>query len=100
MSTTDRTSNSTVFDLVPPEKRAKIDRSIVTRCPTSYKEIFEEFGLADHGLAYHCFWRYARRLRERAELANLAELTAPEDKQLTHVLPNLAARRVFAALMH
>jgi hypothetical protein len=74
-----RANTSTLFDRLDAAEREKLDRAIVDRSPPTFTACFEAHQLADRGISFDAFYRYARRLRTQCELHHLAELTLPED---------------------
>src|SRR5689334_19804387 len=88
---------STVLERIPAEKLRQIDRAIVLRDPPAYTAVFKKFEIESHNVSFSAFWRYAHRMRARAESANLVELVSSDDLQATQLLPTLMAQRVRAA---
>ena len=69
---------STLCQKLDPEERRKLNRAIVDRTLPTYKSCYEHFRLADRGIGFFAFYRYARRLRDHVAAAQLAALTMPD----------------------
>ncbi|HVP13682.1 MAG TPA: hypothetical protein VMV94_21080 [Phycisphaerae bacterium] len=90
---------SVLFSDLPPALRQSLDRAIAEHDPPTYREIHEKFRLAERGVNFYAFYRYARRVRHIAEMMHLAELTAPNEADLLPTLPKLIAQRLFETLL-
>ncbi|HVP13113.1 MAG TPA: hypothetical protein VMV94_18200 [Phycisphaerae bacterium] len=93
-------TNSSMFEKVPPGLRSKIDRALVDRSPPTYKGVFEQFKLAELGVSYHAFYRYARRVRSQASMFHLASLALPDDTTLHTAVPRLLAQQIVETLLY
>jgi hypothetical protein len=91
---------SAVYEKIPPNKRHSIDLAIVNHDPSTYHGIYEKFRLAEQGVNFWTFYRYARNIRSRAEVLHIAELVLPEDAHLGDALPKLIAQRLFQTLLY
>ena len=89
---------SSLFEKLPAELRREIDIAVVERTPPTYAAIWMDLKLADRGISYSAFYRYARRLRDRANLAEVAELTGDEI-DLDTPIRRLLARRALDSLI-
>jgi hypothetical protein len=89
---------SSLFEKLPAELRREIDIAIVERTPPTYAAIWMDLKLAEHRISYSAFYRYARRLRDRANLAEVAELTGDE-VDLDTPIRRLLARRALDSLI-
>ncbi len=92
-------SRSSLFEKLPPELRRAVNVAIIEHCPASFKAIWMEFELGKYGVSFYSLYRYARRLRERVNLAEAAGLAAEDDPGLDVAIEKLAARRLFALLL-
>jgi hypothetical protein len=91
---------SSILAKVPPDLRRQIDIAIVERAPPTYQAVWMTFNLADHGVSYMAFYRYARRLRDRANLAELAALGPHDEDDVTNLLPKLIGRELVEELLN
>ncbi len=92
-------SRTTLFDKISSERRRALDRAIVDHDPPTYRGIFTKFRLADAGVNFYAFYRYARKIRLGADVLHLAELTGPEDADLPAILPTLLAQRLLDTVL-
>ncbi len=91
-------NNSVVFEKTDPDLRRRINRAIVDRDPPTYKGVFAKFNLAAKGIGFHAFYRYARRLRARAAMFEMAEMTTCTGTDLPAILPKVLAQRLLEVL--
>jgi hypothetical protein len=96
MVTTHRThdnNQSSLFDKLPPDLRHQLDLAIVHRIPPTFKDVWMQFELAKFGVSYSALYRYARRLRDRVNLAEIADLAAENDGDTGDSVQKLLTRR-------
>jgi hypothetical protein len=93
-------STSSVFTKLPPDLRRVVDIAIVERHPPTLQGVWMQFELAKHGVTYMSLYRYARRLRDRANVTELARLDADTDTDLTPAINRLAARQLLETFMN
>jgi hypothetical protein len=58
------------------------------------------FKLHEHAITYMSFYRYARRVRDRGNVAELATLDAETETDLTPAINKLAARQLLEILLN
>ncbi|MBE7507528.1 MAG: hypothetical protein HS101_14760 [Planctomycetia bacterium] len=68
----DREPPSSVEKKLPQEARRKLDHALRTMNGATYQDIFDQFQLAAQGISFSAFYRYARRRRAVARIADLA----------------------------
>jgi hypothetical protein len=90
----------TMFASLTPALRRKVDQAIIDHDPPTYRGVHEKFKLAELGVGYSAFYRYARKLRAGADLLNLADMALPDEPQLARTLPRLLAQRLVEVLLH
>src|SRR5437867_11081331 len=93
-------SQSSIFEKLPPELRHQIDIAIIERVPPTYAAVWMHFKLADHRVSFTAFYRYARRLRDRANVAEIANLANDDDADIDSAIRKLAARQVLELLLN
>jgi len=91
--------HSTIFEKLDPHRRRKLDRAIIDRSPPTYRAVFDHFRLGDSGVSFTAFYYYARRLRARAAVINLAELALPEESDLSQAVPRLIMHQLIESLL-
>ncbi|HVP10189.1 MAG TPA: hypothetical protein VMV94_03270 [Phycisphaerae bacterium] len=89
-----------MYEKISPDLRRTIDQAIVDHDPPTYREIHEKFGLAERGISFWVFYRYARNIRCQAEKLHIAELVLPDEPQVLDALPKLLAQRLFQVLLY
>ncbi len=89
---------STVPDRLPPDLLARLHEQVLQVRPRQYKEIYQSLALAEHGLAYITFYRYARRLRSQAAFHEAIAFQPEGAHQAERELPRLYATRLIEAL--
>ena len=97
---THENNKSSVFERVPPDVRHALDVAIIERIPPTFRSVWMQFELAQFGVSFTAFYRYARRLRDRANLAEAATLVGEDDADLAAALHKLVARRLLELLLH
>src|SRR5206468_5649265 len=90
---------SSILEKVPADLRRKVDIAVVERVPPTYAGVWTEFKLGELGVSYIAFYRYARRLRDRANLAEIAQLTA-DDADLDTPIRKLVSRQCLEVLLN
>jgi len=90
---------STLFSKLDPHRRDKLDRAIADGTPPTYTACYQQFNLAQAGISYSAFYRYARRLRTTANMSRLAELTIPESENPEKLLPRFICQQLVGALL-
>jgi hypothetical protein len=93
-----RATRTTMYDKLSPDLRCVIDQAVVDRDPPTFRGIYEKFRLADAGLSYYAFYRYARKLRSQADKLHLSELVMPDDADLGEAVPRLIAQQLLDML--
>jgi len=93
-------SRTSFYDKTTPAERQKINHAIVNHMPATYKGIYSFFNLKSKGIDYFAFYRYARKLRDRADAALVTDLVAPDAKASAQLAMRLAAHECVAALLH
>lgn len=95
-------NRSSIFEKVPPTLRDEVDLAIIRRSPPTFAAAYQEHQLWNYGVSYTAFYRYARRLRDQANLASMADLTsaAAENGQIEDSIRALLARQVFDTLLN
>jgi len=84
----DREPPSSVERKLPLEVRRKLDHALRTMDGATYQELFDQFQLAAGGISFSAFYRYARRRRAVARIADLAGKTPPTVDIATHSTTN------------
>ena len=103
MSTPQRThdnNKSSVFEKLPEDLRRQLDLAIVHRIPSTFQAVWMQFELAKFGVSFSALYRYARRLRDRVNLAEAAELAAEDDANANETIQKLLSRRLLELLLH
>ena len=93
-------TRSSLFERLPPDLRRALDVAIAERVPPTFRAVWMQFELAKFGVSFTAFYRYARRLRDRVNLVEAAELAREEDAEIDAVLKKLAGRRALDLLLH
>jgi hypothetical protein len=102
MADTQRThenNQSSVFAKVPPDLLRAVNVAIIERHPPTFRAVWMQFELGKFGVSYTAFYRYARRLRDRVNLAEAAGLSAEDDSGLDAAIEKLASRRLLELLL-
>ncbi len=92
---------STLYHRLPPEDRRKLDRAIVDRTHTTYKACYEHFRLADRGIGFFVFYRYARNLRRLAAVTEISDARSPDENDpvaLNEAISRLLTDRLIESL--
>jgi hypothetical protein len=92
-------SQSSLLTKLDADTRRRLDRAIIDRSPPTYRGLYETFELADMDVSFTAFYYYARRLRLRASLLELARLEAPDDANLDKQILPLLAQRLLETLL-
>ena len=93
-------TRSSLFERLPPDLRRALDVAIAERVPPTFRAVWMQFELAKFGVSFTAFYRYARRLRDRVNLIEAAELAGEDDADIDAVLKKLAGRRALDLLLH
>jgi len=93
-------SRSSVFAKLPADFRLELHHAIIDREPPTYRALYFKFNLADHGVSFTAFYRYARRLRHQADLLDLADLAVPENADVPAAIHTLMSHRLLDSLLH
>ncbi len=91
-------TNSSVFEKVPREVRGEIQRALVEREPATFRGVYEKFKVAEYGVSYSSFYRYARRFRSQVAMFEMAAETSVAGSDLPAVLPKALAQRLLEVL--
>lgn len=103
MSNKQRTHDNTqssLFDKLPEELRRRLDLAIVHRIPPTFKDVWMQFELAKFGVSFSALYRYARRLRDRLNIAEALLLTDDDQPDIDAAIQKLLSRRVLELLLH
>jgi hypothetical protein len=95
-----RGNQSSLYEKLDPDLRKKLDRAIAQRQPPTLQACYESHALAALGVSRAAFYRYARRVRQQAELHHVAELVHPGDSNPARYLPELIRRQLIEMLLH
>ncbi len=87
-----------ILDRLPPELLVCMEEQVLETRPREYKQIYESLLLAELGVTYSAFYRYARRLRSRAALQEAADFKPEHAHAAERELPRLYATRLVEAL--
>jgi hypothetical protein len=99
-ATYDKGNQSSIYARLDPDLRKKLDRAIVERQPATLQSCYDEFALAGRGISRGAFYRYARRLRQEAELHHVADLVHPDDPDPRRYNQQLIQRRLLDMLLN
>jgi hypothetical protein len=85
---------SSIVEKLSPELRHQIDVAILENlCPT-LQGLWLHFELGKQGVTYIAFYRYARRVRDRANMAELSDRAAEQTGDLDEKLQTLITSKV------
>ena len=90
-------SRSSLVEKLAPDLRRRLDDALVNRQPATYRDAYEQFKLQDHGVSYTAFYYYARRVRVKASLLEMARLTPDSGPHAHELLPEICAQRFLEA---
>jgi len=90
-------TQSSIFEKTDPDFRRRLDQALIDHDPPTYKAAFTKFGLADKGISFAAFYRYARRIRAHAAIIELTHHALPDDCDPTAIVPKLLADRLLDA---
>ena len=91
-------NRSTLLEKLPRETLSNLESAIIHRTPPTFRACFEEFSLADHGISFSAFYRFARRLRDQARLTRLAEISETQPETALAAIPQLVANQLVDVL--
>lgn len=94
MSTDERNSTSSLYSKLTTNERNVIDRAIVDRSPPTIAAAYRQFNLADRGISYSAFYRYASRIRREITALRTAVLLAPTEREIKSTLSSLLASSI------
>lgn len=97
---THENNQSSLFEKVPPDLLRAVNIAIIERRPPTFRAVWMQFELANFGVSYTAFYRYARRLRDRVNLAEAAGLSAEDDPGVDAAIQKLADRRLLELLLN
>ncbi|GMU35339.1 MAG: hypothetical protein AMXMBFR20_32110 [Planctomycetia bacterium] len=86
----DREPPSSVEKKLPQEVRRKLDHALRTMNGATYQDIFDQFQLAVSGISFSAFYRYARRRRAVARIADLAGEPDPAPQRAPRGAPDFS----------
>lgn len=98
MSTDERNSTSSLYSRLTTNERNVIDRAIVDRSPPTIAATYRQFNLADRGISYSAFYRYASRIRREITALRTAVLLAPSEREINSTLSSLLASSIIDAV--
>lgn len=93
-------SRTAVFEKLPPELRRAVNVAIIEQAPPNFRALWMQFELGKYGVRYHSLYRYARRLRDRVNLAEAAALATEDDADIDGAIQKLASRRLLELLLN
>lgn len=93
-------NRSSLFDKLPDDLRRRLDLAIVHRIPPTFKAVWMQFELAKFGVSFSALYRYARRLRDRINLAEAVLIADDDQPDIDAAIQKLLSRRVLELLMH
>jgi hypothetical protein len=93
-----RDNTSSIHEKLDADTLSTLEHAVVNRTPPTFTACYEKFGLAESGLSYSAFYRYARRLRDAARLTHVAELKGEDAVSATAAIPHLVANQLVDAL--
>src|ERR1043166_6231361 len=85
---------SSILEKLAPDALSALEHAIVNRTPATFTACYEKFALADKGLSFSAFYRYARRLRDASRLASIAELNGKDAVAALNAVPHLVANQL------
>jgi hypothetical protein len=91
---------SSLFSKLSYEQRRILDRAILNRQLPSCRALYEHHHLANLGISYHAFWRYARRLRKDACKNLMLDPTLADQIDLSAKLPDVIGAHFLQILLH
>ncbi|HKQ48152.1 MAG TPA: hypothetical protein VJZ71_08800 [Phycisphaerae bacterium] len=97
---THENNKSSVFEKIPPDVRRQLDLAIIHRTPPTFQSVWMQFELAQYGVSFSALYRYARRLRDRVNLAEAADLVAENDGDTHETIQKLLSRRLLELLLN
>src|SRR5882672_1414606 len=93
-------TSSSIFEKLDAARRQKIDRAVANRDPVTFRAIFEKFKLAEAGVSYSAFYRYARKIRDQADQQILLDDEFCPGADVPAMLLNQVARQFAAMMLH
>lgn len=97
---THENNKSSLFEKLPPDLLHAVNVAIIERRPPTFRAVWMELELGKFGVSYTAFYRYARRLRDRVNLAEAAGLSAEDDPGVDAAIQKLADRRLLELLLN
>ncbi|HKQ50614.1 MAG TPA: hypothetical protein VJZ71_21265 [Phycisphaerae bacterium] len=91
---------SSLFDKLPEELRRRLDLAILHRIPPTFKDVWMQFELSKFGVSYSALYRYARRLRDRLNMAEAVFLNDDDGADVDAAIQKLLSRRLLELLLH
>jgi len=91
---------SSLLRRLSAEQRAELDRAIIDHEPASYRGMYKEFALHEHGVSFTAFYRYARRLRIHAAFTDSVEDDLPPGGDDPARMARMLTRRLWEVLAH
>jgi hypothetical protein len=91
---------SSMYEKITPDLRRRVDIALLERVPATYREVYMAFELHEYAVTYMSFYRYARRIRDRGNIAELANIDADTETDLTPAINKLAARQLLEILLN
>jgi hypothetical protein len=91
---------SSLFDKLPEELRRRLDLAIFHRIPPTLKDLWMQFELSKFGVSYSALYRYARRLRDRLNVAEAVLLADGDEADVDAAIQKLLSRRLLELLLH
>src|ERR1044071_2153603 len=89
---------SSILEKIAPDALSALEHAVVTRTPPTFTACYEKFALAEAGLSFSAFYRYARRLRDASRLTSIAELNGKDAVAALNAVPHLVANQLVDAL--
>ena len=93
-------NHSSLFDKLPEELRRRLDLAIYHRIPPTFKDVWMQFELSKLGVSYSALYRYARRLRDRLNVAEAVFLADDDKADVDAAIQKLISRRLLELLLH
>lgn len=90
-------TQSSIFEKTDPDFRRRLDQALIDHDPPTYRAAFNKFNLADKGISFAAFYRYARRIRAHAAMIELTRSALPDDCDPAAIVPKLLADRLLDA---
>ncbi len=97
---THENNKSSLFEKLPPDLRRAVDIAIIERHPPTFRAVWMELQLGRFGVSFTAFYRYARRLRDRVNLAEAAGLAAENDPGIDDAIQKLVSRQLLELLLN